>query len=256
MTSRFVPCHRLSHQAYFSALCDEVERFLAVVVEAPLERPVPTCPGWTVLDLARHVGIVHRWARAMVATLSLTRLEKVDDSPSPPTSSSLVDWLRSGSATLAEELIAADPDRAMWSWGADRHVRFWSRRMVHETTIHRADAEYVLQSAPSVDASIAVDGVDEFLENLPCSTYRAPSVAELRGTGQSIALRCPEAYWSIRLRSDGFDWAHKDAGGDVHVEGAAQDLYLMMWGRRPALGTLAVTGDQRLLEFWLDKSRT
>jgi len=192
----------------------------------------------------------------MVATLAPIRLEKVDDSPSPPTPDSLVDWLRVGSATLATELVAADPDRAMWSWGADQRVRFWSRRMVHETTIHRADAEYALQRTPSVDASIAVDGIDEFLENLPHAAYRAPSVAELRGTGQSIALRCPEAYWTIRLRSDGFDWAHDDAEGDVHVQGAAQDLYLMMWGRLPALGALAVKGDTSLLEFWLNRSRT
>lgn len=29
---------------------------------ADLEAAVPTCPGWTVRDLVRHQGEVHRWA--------------------------------------------------------------------------------------------------------------------------------------------------------------------------------------------------
>ena len=29
---------------------------------------VPTCPGWTVADLAKHTGIIHRWATEIVAT--------------------------------------------------------------------------------------------------------------------------------------------------------------------------------------------
>jgi hypothetical protein len=43
--------------------------FRAAVMSAPgLELKVPTCPGWTLLDLAQHLGAVHReWAAIVSA---------------------------------------------------------------------------------------------------------------------------------------------------------------------------------------------
>jgi MDMPI C-terminal domain/Mycothiol maleylpyruvate isomerase N-terminal domain len=47
----------------------------AAVIAAPvavgdLARPIPTCPDWTLRELAIHVGRVHRWARQITATRS------------------------------------------------------------------------------------------------------------------------------------------------------------------------------------------
>src|SRR2546430_23402 len=36
---------------------------LARIIDGDLERPVPTCPGWTFRQLATHVGRGHRWRR-------------------------------------------------------------------------------------------------------------------------------------------------------------------------------------------------
>ena len=41
---------------------------LARITDGDLERPVPTCPGWTFRQLATHVGRGHRWAAQIVAT--------------------------------------------------------------------------------------------------------------------------------------------------------------------------------------------
>ncbi len=35
---------------------------LAWIIDGDLERPVPTCPGWTFRQLATHLGRGHRWA--------------------------------------------------------------------------------------------------------------------------------------------------------------------------------------------------
>ena len=41
---------------------------LARIIDGDLERPVPTCPGWTFRQLATHLGRGHRWAAQIVAT--------------------------------------------------------------------------------------------------------------------------------------------------------------------------------------------
>jgi Mycothiol maleylpyruvate isomerase N-terminal domain len=42
---------------------------LARIIDGDLERPVPTCPGWTFRQLATHLGRGHRWAAQMSAIL-------------------------------------------------------------------------------------------------------------------------------------------------------------------------------------------
>jgi hypothetical protein len=45
---------------------------LARIIDGDLERPVPTCPGWTFRQLATHLGRGHRWAAQIVATRATT----------------------------------------------------------------------------------------------------------------------------------------------------------------------------------------
>ena len=137
-------------------------------------------------------------------------------------------------------------------------MRFWSRRMLHESTVHRADAEFTLGREPEIDAGVAVDGVDEFLDNLPHAHYFAPRVKELVGSGERLMLRCTDASaaWTIRLSPDSFAWDHEDAEANVSVEAAAADLLLMAWGRRTPddASRFKVTGDRALLDFWRERS--
>ena len=64
------------------------------------------------------------------------------------------------------EAPPADPGSSMWAWGADQHARFWSRRQLHETLVHRCDLELAQSGRPSVPAHLAADTIDEFLDNL------------------------------------------------------------------------------------------
>ncbi|MGA9775544.1 MAG: maleylpyruvate isomerase N-terminal domain-containing protein, partial [Candidatus Dormiibacterota bacterium] len=49
----------------------QLERDAAALARAELvlgpEAPVPTCPGWRMRELLRHLGHVHRWALRYVA---------------------------------------------------------------------------------------------------------------------------------------------------------------------------------------------
>ena len=53
---------------------------------------------------------------------------------------------------------------------------------------------------------VAVDGIDEFLVNLPFAAFFAPKVANLRGPDRTIRFRATDGDddWLVRLRPDGF----------------------------------------------------
>jgi hypothetical protein len=54
--------------AHIDALRTEGELMVAAAAVADGGAAVPTCPEWTVRDLIRHTGGVHRWATSFVAT--------------------------------------------------------------------------------------------------------------------------------------------------------------------------------------------
>ena len=252
------PCHGWEHAWYCDAVAVEIARFADAVKAVDPTIQVPTCPGWTVAQLVKHTGGIHRWAERMVRERAPERLDPRQlDLGMPADKADYPDWLAAGAGPLVATLRSAAPDAPMWAWGADKHARFWSRRMLHETTVHRADAELALGREPTIDAAVAVDGIDEFLDNLPHAAYFAPNVTELRGNGESIHLHCTdtEAEWMVTLGREGFSWEHRHAKAAVAVRGAAADLLLLMYGRRrPDSDRFEQVGDQAVLARWLEKS--
>ena len=252
-------CHRLDQATYCDAVEAEAKRFVEAVRGLEPETRVPTCPEWSAADLMQHLGTVHRWAGGMVKVLAPKRHSRDDmelDLPADP--SGLPDWLEDGGRLVVGALRTQDPDASMWSWGSDQHARFWSRRMLHETAIHRADAEFTAGTQPEIARDVAVDGIDEFLENLPHASRFAHRAAELRGSGERLLYRAPDANvaWTITLGPDGFGWTHDDRGGDVTVEGPASDLVLLVYGRLDPAdpSRFAVSGDEQILAFWRERS--
>src|SRR2546423_15248051 len=154
---------------------------------------------------------------------------------------------------LQEAFAGADPDAPMWAWGADKHARFWSRRMLFETMIHRADAELALGAAPEIPNEDAADGIDEFLDNLGAAAYFSPTVATLKGDGEVLALSAPDIQWAISLSPDGFTWSHSvDANAVATLSADGPDLLLHIYGRG---GNVKADGDQALLKRWRDNAR-
>src|SRR5258706_12045265 len=107
-----------------------------------LDAAVPTCPDWTVRDLVRHTGGVHRWAAAHVAGARVEPIATMEEVVGDwPADEELVTWFRDGHTALVETLLAADPTLDCYTFlPAPSPVAFWARRQAHETAIHRADA--------------------------------------------------------------------------------------------------------------------
>ncbi|MFI9155651.1 maleylpyruvate isomerase family mycothiol-dependent enzyme [Streptomyces sp. NPDC053367] len=244
-----------------SAIAAETARFVAALTHADLTTPVPSCPGWTLADLVKHTGSVQRWFAALLhARIQEPPRSREVDLRLPDRQDGYADWLAE-SATVAEKAFAAtDPDLPMWAWGVDQHARFWARRMLFETLLHRVDAELALGLRPVIERRSAVDGIDEFLVNLPFAAFFAPDVAQLRAPGGTIRFRATDGDgdWLVRLRPDGFGLdttASAAEPADATVRATAADLLLLVYGRL-RLGEEAVThdGDEDLLTLWFANS--
>jgi uncharacterized protein (TIGR03083 family) len=248
------------HGEYCDALAAEAVRLAELVADpAAQSAPVPTCPGWVVADVVEHVGSLYYWSSAHVATGARSRLKPPELDQRRPEEGATPAWLAQAIAPMMEIFRGCDPDVAVWGWGADRHARFWPRRMLFETVVHRADASFALGVDPDVDAGVAADGFDELLSNLPHAAYFAPRVAELRGDGERVAFRAVDVdvTWSIRLLPAGYAWDWSDGEADVTVSGRASDLLLLLYRRRAADDTdrFERAGDTALLDRFLTNTQ-
>lgn len=251
-------CHRFESSVYGDLLESEIRTFIEVIRDIDPDSPVPSCPDWNVRDVVEHVGGLHRWAEAHVRLLSTRRIRGRElDLGIPADPAAWGSWLTDGITKLVTTLRDSDPDAEVWAWGSDKHARFWGRRMLFETTIHRADLELAKGTAPEVEARVAADGIDEFLDNLPHAAYFAPQVKELRGTGERIRFQATDLdiRWTIALFPDGLDWHHSSDEANVRVEASAPDLLLFVYGRKgPEDDGVKAVGHPGILERWRTNS--
>src|SRR4249919_1767430 len=90
-----------------AALVDENSRF-AALAEADPDTPVPTCPGWSLKQLFRHVGRGDRWAATIVRTGRPVDPKDVADGRPPE--GALVEWLHGGATAILDAVREVGPD--------------------------------------------------------------------------------------------------------------------------------------------------
>ena len=78
------------------------ETLAGLVDGADLTIPVPTCPEWTLRQLATHVGRAHRWAAEIAATRSAEFIpfRQVPDGRLPDDPAQHAPWLRAGAGRV------------------------------------------------------------------------------------------------------------------------------------------------------------
>ena len=244
----------MDHVEYCNELGAEVSRFADVMASLSLQDEVTTCPGWTVRDLGEHLGVIHRWAEELVRLRSSERIARVPlenpDVVSP-------EWIEEGGAELVATLLAADPNDDMWAWGQDQHVRFWPRRQLHETLVHRMDLELAAGRTPRAEPSIALDAIDEYFSNLEKASTYSPDLTALRGQGERLAFRDSESgtHWSLTLGEHGVGVSSDEDPFDAEVVSSPVNLLLVVLGRRGVdSAEVLVKGQRQLVDFWLDNS--
>src|SRR5881227_1264628 len=125
---------------------------LGEVARSGLDAAVPSCPGWTVDDVVRHVAMVY------VHKVEVLKLGALPD-PWPPDFTALasLEWYDDARAAILDALEAAGTETQTWTFSPrDRTSAFWYWRMAHETVIHRIDVEQAHDVVTPIDAELAL----------------------------------------------------------------------------------------------------
>jgi uncharacterized protein (TIGR03083 family) len=158
-------------------------------------------------------------------------------------------WFGEGVHQLLQAFVDVSPIKTVTSLFGTHTPSLIVRRMVHETAMHRRDAEDAVGKPSGFDPALAADGIDELLELWIPRTF---AYGDFGGTGQVIGLRATDTddAWSITVQPEATLW-HRcgDDQADVIARGMASDLYLFVWNRL-GVGQLDVSGDRELLARW------
>jgi uncharacterized protein (TIGR03083 family) len=170
----------------------------------------------------------------------------------PKDSPEFVEWFRSGTASLLEQLSSVPSDDECWSWFASgRRVGWWARRMAFEAVVHRWDTDAAQGQQFSVSPDIAADGVDEFLDVF----VAASRAAHDSPAGPTMSFECSDRSnrWWLDLSGRGDRIVSRDhLRASVRIRGTAEQLLLIVWGRiriSDAAG-VQVSGEVGELDRW------
>ena len=222
----------LDKDTLLDRLSSDALDLVALIGSVDLTLPVPSCPGWSLLDLFGHLGSVHRWATEVV------RSGAVADEPAAPREPEvLLPWFAEGAVGVLETLAASVPGTPCWNFGPPpRLVDFWVRRQALETAVHRWDVLRATGASPDLDPALAADGVDEVAAVM---FPRQVRLGRIEALPVAVELVCSDTGDRAVVGADGA------AGAPVAtVTGRAGDLLLLLWRRLPAdFDGIVVSGD-------------
>jgi uncharacterized protein (TIGR03083 family) len=250
---------------YLEHIAHDSARFLAAVLAAPSDAPVPSCPDWSADDLLWHLGEV-QWFWSELVRTRPAGPDAYTEPERPSDRDGLAAFYRTASAALQGRLPGTPPDAMVWTWSPQDHTaRFIRRRQAHEALIHRVDAELAAGERTPLDPVLAADGVDEALRIMyggvpPWGTFTPDgegAAVRLTATDVGRSWLTALGVWSGTSPNTGKSYADApvfeivpDDGRPVaSISGAAGDLDCLLWNRAP-LGEVARAGDGRSLALF------
>lgn len=239
----------MDHEDRISAIEVEVAALAAAFEDAPARIIVPTCPEWTTMDLAQHVGeFTGFWTHVLCEGTGRAKTPYHE----PGLDERLGRWYQELGGHLVQEFRAAPPDTAVWTWVDDeRTARFIARRCSNELAFHRFDAQVAAGQPQPIPAGVALDAIDEVFVML--RAWGPPPAGHV-GAGEVLRLEATDTpdVRSILLSEQGPRLADDADRPALIVVGAASDLSLTMFGR-PALRPVEHVGDSRVLRLWYEE---
>ncbi|MEU8221182.1 maleylpyruvate isomerase family mycothiol-dependent enzyme [Kribbella sp. NPDC048915] len=200
---------------------------LGEVARTGLDASVPSCPGWTVDDVVRHVAQVY-----VHKVEALKRGTRPD--PWPPDFSDLVslEWYDEARTAIVDALAAAGTTTPTWTFDPrDSTSAFWHRRMAHETVVHRIDVEQAHDVVSPIDPALALDGIDEILYPTLAGPWWEEGDTEYP-MDAAVRLTAADRSWTVSADATSVDVRQGAAGtAAATISAEPAQLYLWLWGR-------------------------
>ena len=221
--------------AFIQSLRLSTSRFSDAVRRGPLDAPVAACPEWTLIDLANHMGFIHRWARLAALTGAPPDQAAIEPPPATDDRDVVADWIDAGADALIPVLTALDPSAPTWHpFPVPKVAGVWPRRQAHETQVHAWDAERAVGPTSPLDPDIAADGIAEYFEIIVPRVLKrdgrpaplGPMTIDCVDTDFRLIVSSPDGATVLVQRSAG--------GGDAQsplLWGGAESILLGLWGR-------------------------
>lgn len=247
---------------YAAAFIEENGTFSEFFRDFEDSAPVPTCPGWTLNQLLKHVGRGDRWAAQIVRD----RLDdyfdprSVEGGKPPADPGAAVSWLQDGAQLLVDAVESVGAETPVWTFLGSRPANWWIRRRLHETAVHRADAVIALGADLkdfTLEPDAAADAISEWLERVEIQAGSNGAALPL-GPGQSLHLHATDSglgeagEWTIGTSDGRVTWSHEHGKGTVALRGGATELLLVVVRRAEVADTgVELFGDDAVWKNWL-----
>jgi uncharacterized protein (TIGR03083 family) len=229
--------------------------FRAAIAAAPsLDSVVPTCPDWTLFELAQHLGDGRRaWAATIDAGPDATAKSTVQTAPAALKEREiLLSWLAESVQLMLNSLQAAGPARGCWTWwGKSQSAQTCgavARHQLQEIAVHTYDAQLTIGVPRPIPTEVALDGVEEFLSTISTTTVAWPHQPA------AVDYHAVEGgSWRNWLSAQGarLTTPADESPADTVVRGTASQLVLAFYGRIP-LDSLTIDGNRQLLDQLVD----
>jgi uncharacterized protein (TIGR03083 family) len=245
---------------YATAFLEQNRAFGEVIRSGDPSTPVPTCPGWSLSQLFRHVGRGDRWAAQIVADRVDHYLDPrtVEGGKPPPDPDEATSWLHGGAQRLIDAVEQVGVETPVWTFLGSRPAYWWVRRRLHEATVHRADAALALTLDYALTPDLAADAISEWLERVASQAGRGDAPLPLEN-GQTVHMHATDpglgaaGEWTVRTDGHRITWSHGHDKGAVALRGGAVDLLLAVVRRVPVADTdITMFGDTAIWQNWLD----
>jgi uncharacterized protein (TIGR03083 family) len=197
-----------------------------------------------VAELLTHTATVY--ARVAAVLRGRLREPPADWARPPAGPADLPGWFDAHLAELRAALAEVPSETPVWTWyPLEQHAGFWARRMTHETIIHRADAELAAgrDTLPHLDAALALDGIDEFIERF----LVFDAVPDGRPEIHRVRVQTAGASWLITLAGSGLRFERDvAAAAELTIAGTPSHILYWLWGRL-ADTDVDIRGDDEVL---------
>ncbi len=242
----------LDHTTYIDNTEAELSAIVTLVEVGPSDSRVPACPGFDLDGLARHVGQVCGF---WVQMLCEARGGAPPESAAEDDPAGRARWLAARAEQMVAELRRTSAGSPCWTWDDDdRSAGFVARRVCHEMSVHRVDAESAVGRATPISAAVAADGVEELLDLVRVRPKGGDADGER--VGATVHLHATDldgggpgassGEWLLTLGPGTIDVTREHAKGDVAVRAPVSDLMLLLYSR-PTGQPAEVFGDESVL---------